>query len=105
MSIITEMSEASRLEMLAEECAELGHAALKLARILRRENPTPIPEDKARKNLTSEIADVLVAMNAVTTSRDIKDIDSACTEKLDRWTERLQAAQAMTINGKRVLPG
>lgn len=105
MSIITEMSEASRLEMLAEECAELSHAALKLSRILRHENPTPVTEDKARRNLTSEIADVLVAMNAVTTSRDIRAIDSACTEKLDRWSERLQEAQAMTINGKRVYPG
>ena len=34
---IKNLSEPVRLEQLAEECAELGHAALKLARILIRE--------------------------------------------------------------------
>ena len=34
-------SPASLLSLLAEECSECAHAALKLARIIRQESPTP----------------------------------------------------------------
>lgn len=37
------------LEQLAEECAECGKAALKLSRILRKENPTPVSEGGWRR--------------------------------------------------------
>lgn len=40
--IVEKIGEAARWEQLAEECAELGHAALKVARILRGENPAPV---------------------------------------------------------------
>ena len=45
-------------EMLAEECSELAHAALKMARILRRENPTPRTEEEMEKELLEEATDV-----------------------------------------------
>ena len=41
MKIIEEIGEAAMLEQLAEECTELAKAALKMARIIRKENPTP----------------------------------------------------------------
>lgn len=47
------------LEQLAEECAELGKAALKLSRILRGENPTPVKQREAEKNLAEEYTDVV----------------------------------------------
>ena len=99
------LSEPTRLEQLAEECAELGHAALKLARILRGENPTPEPEETARKHLTEEIADVMVCVDAVADTRMLRDIGEKCTEKKDRWETRMKQAQAIRINGKEVLPG
>ena len=94
-----------RLEQLAEECAELGHAALKLARILRGENPTPVSEAEAREALVREIADVMVCTDALTDTRMLRDIGSYCTEKKDRWEQRLKQKQAISINGKTVLPG
>lgn len=46
MKIIEEIGEAAMLEQLAEECTELAKAALKMARIIRKENPTPVTEKK-----------------------------------------------------------
>ena len=50
MKIIEEIGEAAMLEQLAEECTELAKAALKMARIIRKENPTPVTEKMARKH-------------------------------------------------------
>lgn len=47
------------LEQLAEEAAELSHAALKLSRILRKENPTPVTETEAKANLIEEYTDIV----------------------------------------------
>ena len=102
---IKNLSEPVRLEQLAEECAELGHAALKLARILRGENPTPVGEVQARENLIGEIADVLVTIDSLVDTRTIRDIETHCTEKKDRWEQRMKQAKTMRINGKEVLPG
>lgn len=51
------------LRQLAEECAELTEAALKLIRARRRE--TPVTEDEAWDGLVEEMADVAVMYNAV----------------------------------------
>ena len=45
--MIEKIGEPAMLEQLAEEAAELSHAALKLARIIRGENPTPVTEVEA----------------------------------------------------------
>ena len=44
------------LRQLAEECAEVSHAALKLIRARRHE--TPVREETAREGLVEELADV-----------------------------------------------
>lgn len=46
------------LEQLAEESAELAQAALKFARKLRDENPTPKSEEECLQDLLKELADV-----------------------------------------------
>lgn len=102
---IKNLSEPVRLEQLAEEAAELAHAALKLSRILRGENSTPVPEESARKHLTEEIADVMVVVDSLADTRMLRDIGTYCTEKKERWEQRLKQAQAIMINGKTVLPG
>lgn len=102
---IKNLSEPARLEQLAEESSELVHAALKLSRILRGESPTPVREAEARDKLVREIADVMVCVDAVTDTRMLRDIGTYCTEKKDRWEQRLDQEQAIMINGKKVMPG
>ena len=51
--IAEKIGQAALLEQTAEEAAELSHAALKLARILRGENPTPVDAVNARKALSA----------------------------------------------------
>lgn len=51
MRIIDEIGKAAMLEQLAEECTELAKAALKMARIIRNENPTPVTEEEAIANI------------------------------------------------------
>lgn len=47
------------LEQLGEEAAELAQAALKLARVMRQENPTPVTEQEAKSHLIEEYTDVV----------------------------------------------
>ena len=55
---------------LAEECMELGHAALKLIRAQRGE--TPVPLDEAKTALIDEAADMRVMLNVL---NDMLDAD------------------------------
>ena len=80
---------ASRLEALAEEATELAQAALKLARVLRGENPTPVTYPEAHKLCTEESADVLLCLAATGMDKE-RDIDSLTEFKLNRWLERLE---------------
>ena len=52
------IGKAAMFEQLAEEAAELAQAALKLARIERGENPTPVSKEEAEENLREEYTDV-----------------------------------------------
>ena len=54
---------------LAEECMELGHAALKLIRAQRGE--TPVPPDEAQRALIDEAADVRVMLTALDKTLDV----------------------------------
>lgn len=88
--IATNIGTPALLEQLGEECAELGKAALKEARRLRGENPTPVTEAEARANLAEEAADVMNCL--VELSRIYFDVDqygSIRERKVKRWHERL----------------
>lgn len=76
------------LEQLAEECAELGQAALKLARKMRGENPTPKTQDELLENLTEEVADVLLCIEQV--NLDADKIESVKAYKAARWRQRIE---------------
>ena len=52
--MIEVIGEAATYELLAEECIELAHAALKMARVKRGENPTPATEEKVKKSIVEE---------------------------------------------------
>lgn len=57
--MIEVIGSAAMLEQLAEEATELAQAALKTARILRKENPTPVLLSEACVHLREEYTDVV----------------------------------------------
>lgn len=76
---------------LAEEAAELSEAALKMARVLRGKNPTPVTEQEAFLGLLSEYADVEVCIAALNWKiKDLNAVTTMKTYKSSRWVKRLQ---------------
>lgn len=89
-AIINAIGEPAVLEQLAEECAELGHAALKLARVLRGENHTPVTEEEAFRNLFEEVADVRVCLTVLADKyEELWSTDSLEETKEERWVRRV----------------
>ena len=74
-------------EQLAEEAVELAHAALKMARIMRDESPTPVTEEEARQKLVEEYTDVVLMADFSHVFTD----KSVYVSKLSRWTDRIIA--------------
>lgn len=91
--IVDQIGEAAALEQLAEEATELAHAALKLARITRGENPTPVDRSKALDALIEELGDVRLC--AAILGDLYGGLNTADTErrKLERWKRRLCKTQ------------
>ena len=71
-------------EQLAEEATELAKAALKMSRIIRGENYTPITMTDAFYNLLEEYTDVYIC----TETLKIKPDENVMKEKINRWIER-----------------
>ena len=76
------------LEQLAEECAELGKAALKLARIERNENPTPVTKEEALKNLREEYTDVIQCAQELGLKPDLVKMKEKKERFFERWEDR-----------------
>lgn len=76
---------AAIYENLAEEAAELAQAALKYARILRQENPTPVDPAIAFGKIQEEYSDVVLLTRVLRIYTDEKQM----SEKMDRWVNRL----------------
>jgi NTP pyrophosphatase (non-canonical NTP hydrolase) len=95
MNILNTIGEPAVLEQLAEECAELAQAALKLARIERGENPTPVQWIAAQRLLLEEIADVEVCLSVLSTGNvlNLEYVQNVEDLKLKRWKNRLEAAK------------
>ena len=79
------------LDQTAEEAAELAQAALKLARILRGKNPTPLTREEAWEHLAEELADVKLCMEVIETGwPNVEAIaDEIKAKKMERWLHRL----------------
>lgn len=86
------LGEEELLCQLAEECAELGKAALKLRRVLNGTNKTPVTLDEAEANITEEIADVIGVLTCLG-CLDLADINNRYADIIDkkaqRWVGRL----------------
>ena len=90
MNIIEEIGTAAMLEQLAEECNELGKAALKLARIIRKNNPTPVTEEQAKENLCEEAGDVINCIEMLEGANILFVDDDARKYKICRWENRIR---------------
>ena len=82
------------LAQLAEECAELSQAALKLRRALTGINPTPVTADEARRNLVEEAADVYNVLGLLLDAEDNAEIYGIIRKKKARWVKRLEGNEA-----------
>ncbi len=86
--IVSKIGLPATLEQLAEESAELSQAALKLARIIRAENPTPVGYCQAVDSLKEEIGDVRLCLN-VLSDAFVLDTEEIEQVKHNRWLDRL----------------
>ena len=96
-SLITQkLGARERLEVLAEEAAELSQAALKMIRAYRMGgavNPTPVTAKEALENLAEEVADVELAVETLGLYVNRGRIEEIKEEKRSRWIERLKGAE------------
>ena len=87
--IVEHIGRPAMYEQLAEEAAELSFAALKMARILRKENPTPKTEQEMAASLVEEASDLKLCLDdlGILPDKDIIKIKAA------RFKQRWKAAQ------------
>lgn len=89
--MIEKIGTPAMLEQMAEEAAELAQAALKLARVLRGENPTPVTEEKAWKHLVEEYTDVFQCAMELLLPVDWHQITEKSERFRKRWEEKENA--------------
>ena len=92
-SIVRALPMEERLCQLAEECAELAKAALKLRRALTRANSTPAGAEVCMAALYEEIADVHTCIDVILMDVDTRHavdvIEATMAAKAERWAGRL----------------
>ena len=82
------------LAQLAEECMELGHAALKLRRALSGGNPTPVSVNDALEDVIEEIADVGLVIKVLKYDQCEPTYHGIMYRKIRRWESRLEEQDA-----------
>ena len=94
MNIIDEIGLPAALGQLAEECAELAKAALKLQRIIYGTNPTPVTREQAEDALMEETVDVILTLDVIEQESGMRLFDMPeYLRKFDRWVHRLEVAR------------
>lgn len=88
-----DLSKACLYDQLAEEATELAQAAIKMARILRAENPSPVTPEYAEQTVTEEYNDLMNVIHLLGYPED-KDMQR---EKMRRWIERLNSEQVILV--------
>lgn len=85
--VLEHIDRRTLLEQLAEEASELSQAALKLIRAEKlSNNPTPANVSIASEQLNEELADVLIAADAV----GVPILESCDNSKWRRWAARIR---------------
>lgn len=89
--IVTEkLSKSEILAQMAEECAELGKAGLKLRRTLNGMNPTTVGFVSAKENLLEECGDVLCCAQILLSHAELQKVFDIAVGKTMRWAECLE---------------
>lgn len=86
--MVERIGEPAMLEQLAEECTELGKAALKMARIERGENPTPVTCFKAACAIIEEYTDVVQCARELGVKVDEAQIWDKELRFEERWKKK-----------------
>lgn len=89
--IVDYIGYPAMLEQLAEECAELGKAALKMARIVRRENPTPVTGEEAEIALIEEYTDVVQCAQELGLKPNLIEMQEKKERFFERWENHEKA--------------
>lgn len=84
------LDESELLCQLAEECDELGKAALKLRRAMTKINPTPLSEAEAWASFTEEVSDVMLVLKTLKIPIDDDVVQRIQEHKSRRWVRRLE---------------
>lgn len=88
------VSKPEILAQIAEECNELGHAALNLRRTITTGNPTPVTFQCALDMFKEEIADLLLCLEVIDMGMrilpDEAEVKRRKTAKAKRWVQRLE---------------
>lgn len=85
--MIKDLPITELLAGLAEECCELGQAALKYRRAVDGTNPTQVTIYEAIDGLEEEIADVMLYLDYIRYSQT--KVNAIMSKKRQRWEERL----------------
>ena len=90
--LIEKIGKPAMLEQTAEECVELAHACLKLARYYRGENKVyGKSEEELLDNLVEEMADVAICIAETVSGFDLfKQYDNWFIKKEYRLQKRLE---------------
>lgn len=94
MNLVDFIGEPALLEQLAEECNELSHASLKLARMIRGENKVHgKTKEELIDNIHEEIADVSITIDELSKCTNVVDsveIIKWYNNKRERMEKRLE---------------
>ena len=82
--MLDHIGEPAMYEQMAEECTELAKAALKMARIIRNENPTPVTATEAQDAIIEEFNDVVICAVEL----GYHSSPTIAKQKLDRFKQR-----------------
>lgn len=92
--------EEEQLIQTAEECSELGKAALKYRRALMNDNASAETLRNANAALIDEIADVLIMCEQLMHLEGCAgDVMHIISEKLKRQMERIKAGNRQEVSG------
>lgn len=86
------------LNQLAEECCELGQAALKIQRAMGDGQYCAKSFDECFDDLHEEMADVLVCYEVLTSYADKNRIEQIAESKLNRWCNRITEMKETKID-------
>lgn len=86
--LVKHIGVAATLEQTAEECIELAHVCLKLAREIRGDNPTFKDRESIVEHMHEEVADVLICIDEL--RPDEEKLNNWKRYKIKRMRQRFQ---------------